>query len=372
MDYRTLWWEAGALILTDQRRLPDEYVALHCATPAAVAAAIRDMVVRGAPAIGCTGAYGLALSAAAHAGEGLAAQRAALAQDAILLRASRPTAVNLGWALDRLLALARAYAGPSPHELAARLLAAAHTLSAAEEAHCRAMGAHGAPLIPTGSQVLTHCNTGVLATSGYGTALGVVRTAYAQGRITSVLVGETRPRLQGARLTAWELQQLGIPCTLIVDNMAASFMRRGAVGAVLVGADRIAANGDTANKIGTYGLAVLARAHNIPFFVVAPTSTVDLALPDGEGIPIEERAAEEVTHLAGQRLAPAGVCVANPAFDVTPAALITAIVTEQGVITPPFEPGLRAAVAAGPAPGEVAGLATSSDPGASRAILEHV
>ncbi|HMA33920.1 MAG TPA: S-methyl-5-thioribose-1-phosphate isomerase [Chloroflexia bacterium] len=345
---KTLWWNAGALELIDQRRLPRECVTLRCTTAAEVAAAIQEMAVRGAPAIGCAAAFGLALSARQHAAAGLIAQRAALAQDAARLRATRPTAVNLAWALDRQLALATTYPGADAHALAGQLLAAAETIAADDEAACRAMGAHGAALLAPGSRVLTHCNAGSLATAAYGTALGVVRTAYAQGRVRHVLVDETRPRLQGARLTAWELQQAGIPCTLIADNMAATFMRQGAVDAVLVGADRIAANGDTANKIGTYGLAVLARAHAIPLYVVAPASTVDLALPDGTAIPIEERAAAELTHLGGEQLAPAGIAVANPAFDVTPWALITAIVTEHGVIDPPFAAGLRATVAASP------------------------
>ncbi|HUS17564.1 MAG TPA: S-methyl-5-thioribose-1-phosphate isomerase [Chloroflexia bacterium] len=341
---RTLWWRDGALELIDQRRLPTATVTLCCASPVAVADAIRDMAVRGAPAIGCAAAYGLALSAAGHVGDGVDAQRRALAADAALLRATRPTAVNLAWALDRQLALARDYRGTDAAELAALLLDEAESIATADEAACRAMGAHGAMLVPEGGKVLTHCNAGSLATAAYGTALGVLRTAFAQGRLAHVLVDETRPRLQGSRLTAWELQQAGIPCTLIADNMAATFMRRGQVDAVFVGADRIAANGDTANKIGTYGVAVLARAHGIPFYVVAPASTVDLDLADGETIPIEERAAAEMTHLGGEQLAPDGVTVANPAFDVTPHALITAIVTEHGVIYPPFSPGLRAAV----------------------------
>ncbi len=347
---KTLWWEDGALWLVDQRCLPDAYEPLPCRTPAVVAEAIRDMAVRGAPAIGCAAAYGLALSAALHTADGAAAQRAALQADAALLRATRPTAVNLAWALDRQLACANSCAAADPAVLAERLRAEADAIAAEDEAACRAMGAHGAALLGPGARVLTHCNAGSLATVSYGTALGVVRAAHAQGRLAHVWVDETRPRLQGARLTAWELQQAGIPCTVIADNMAASFMRRGLIDAVIVGADRIAANGDTANKIGTYGLAVLARAHGLPFYVVAPTSTVDLALPDGSAIPIEERAAEEMTHLGGRGLTPAGVPVANPAFDVTPQDLISAIVTEQGVLRAPFAPGLHEAVAAAPGP----------------------
>jgi methylthioribose-1-phosphate isomerase len=368
---RTLWWEEGALVLIDQRQLPGAYVTLRCTTPQEVAEAIRDMAVRGAPAIGCAAAYGLALSAARHSAAGLTAQRAALQADADLLRATRPTAVNLAWALDRQLALARAYRGPDPSQLAAHLLAEAEQIVDDDEAACRAMGAHGAGLIPQGGRVLTHCNAGSLATAAYGTALGVVRAAWEQGRLAHVLVDETRPRLQGARLTAWELQQAGIPCTLIADNMAAGFMRKGAVNAVLVGADRIAANGDTANKIGTYGVAVLARAHNIPFYVVAPVSTVDLQLADGDAIPIEERAAEEMTHLGGEQLAPAGVAVANPAFDVTPHELITAIVTEHGVLYPPFAAGLRAAVAGVPIHNDSIGAVALTSAGPDRSHLEY-
>ena len=345
---RTLWWDGDALMLVDQRRLPTEYAPLRCATPDDVAVAIRDMAVRGAPAIGCAAAYGMALSAARAAGAGPVAQQAALQADAALLRATRPTAVNLAWAVDRQLRVAQQAAGAAPSEVARLLLAEADAITADDEAACRAMGAHGAALLPPGARALTHCNAGSLATAAYGTALGVARAAFEQGKLRHVLVDETRPRLQGARLTAWELRQAGIPCTLIADNMAAVFMRRGEVDVVLVGADRIAANGDTANKIGTYGLAVLARAHGIPFYVVAPASTLDLSIADGEAIPIEERAAEEVTRLGGERLAPEGVAVANPAFDVTPHALITAIVTEHGVIEPPFAPGLRNAVAARP------------------------
>ena len=371
---KTLWWEEGRLRLIDQRCLPVEYRVLDCTTPGEVATAIRDMAVRGAPAIGCAAAYGLALSAARAAGAGWDAQDRALARAATELRATRPTAVNLGWALDRQLACAAAYRGGSAADRADALLAEAHAIAAEDEAACRRMGAHGAALLAPGSRVLTHCNAGSLATVSYGTALGVVRAAFAQGRLAHVLVDETRPRLQGARLTAWELQQAGIPCTLIADNMAASFMRRGAVDAVLVGADRIAANGDTANKIGTYGLAVLAQAHGLPFYVVAPVSTIDLRLADGEAIPIEERAADEVTHLGGQQLAPTGVAVANPAFDVTPYRWITAIVTEQGIIAPPFAAGLAAAVsAARPAAEPLSGRPRWSAPipGPGRAQLEH-
>jgi len=256
--------------------------------------------------------------------------------------------VNLGWAVDRMLAAfdEAASAGAGPDAARAAVLEAAQALADADVAACRAMGAHGAALLPERATVIHHCNTGALATVDYGTALGVVRAAHEGGRRIRVLVDETRPRLQGARLTAWELGRLGIEHALIVDGAAGWHLQQGGVDAVLVGADRVAANGDVANKIGTYALAVLAAHHGVPFYVVAPTSTVDLAAPDGRAIPIEERPAEEVTVVDGVRVAPEGVAVANPAFDVTPAALVTAIVTERGVVRAPFRPGLAAAVAA--------------------------
>jgi methylthioribose-1-phosphate isomerase len=339
------WWEDGALLLLDQRRLPHEIANVRCATAGEVAEAIRNMTVRGAPAIGCVAAYGVALSAHTHQAAGAAEQRAAIVADSARLRATRPTAVNLGWALDRQAAVVAAHPAAPPADLATRLLAEAEAIAAENEAVCRQMSEHGAALVPPAGRVLTHCNAGRLATGAtYGTAVGVIRAAWEAGRLAHVYVDETRPRLQGAQLTAWELQQAGIPATLIADNMAASIMRQGRIDAVFVGADRIAANGDTANKIGTYSVAVLARAHGIPFYVVAPTSTVDLDSPDGAAIPIEERAAEEMTHLAGHRVAPAGVTVANPAFDVTPHEWITAIITEHGILYPPFDEGLQRAV----------------------------
>jgi methylthioribose-1-phosphate isomerase len=335
---RTLWWEAGAIHLIDQRLLPGSTVFVRCTTLAEVVHAIRSMQVRGAPAIGCTAAYGMALvgvsSAAPDADllEELAAAKRAL-------DGARPTAVNLAWATARMLG--RAHELAPGGDLRRGLLDEAHAILAEDLAMCHAIGRHGAALIPSGGRVLTHCNAGGLATAGYGTALAPIRTAHAQGRPLHVLVDETRPFLQGARLTAWELQQAGIPLTLITDSMAGYFMRRGEVDCVLVGADRIVANGDVANKIGTYGLAVLARAHGIPFYVAAPSSTIDMALADGDAIPIEQRDPAEVTTLAGQQLAPEGVAAAHPAFDVTPHELVTAIITERGVIEPPFREGLR-------------------------------
>jgi methylthioribose-1-phosphate isomerase len=359
-ELRTVWWEAGAVCLIDQLRLPHEQVTVRCTDLTAVAAAIKTMVVRGAPAIGCTAAYGMALVAvqsAELAGSDVDPRRVLddLAQAKATLDVQRPTAVNLAWATERVLAVARGWveahglgtgAGPAARVLAERVLAEAHAILAEDLAMCHAIGDYGAPLIPTRGRVLTHCNAGGLATAGYGTALAPIRTAFGQGRAIHVLVDETRPFLQGARLTAWELREAGIPLTLITDNMAGYMMQRGEVDCIIVGADRIVANGDVANKIGTYSLAVLARAHGIPFYVAAPSSTVDLTMASGEQIPIEERSSDEVTHLGGQLIAPAGVAAAHPAFDMTPHTLITAIITERGVIYPPFVDGLRAAIVA--------------------------
>lgn len=329
--------QRGVLSLLDQRALPEREEWIECRTVDEVARAIRDMVVRGAPAIGIAAAYGMAL--AARAGESM--ERAAE-----LLRATRPTAVNLFWAVEQMLK-------PPPKNIPHGGLTApefrARSLHTIDVLMCLKIGEHGAPLLPTGG-VLTHCNAGALATGGYGTALGVVRTAHKQKRGIHVFADETRPFLQGARLTAWELHKSGIDVTLITDNMAAHMMQRGEIQSVIVGADRIAANGDTANKIGTYGLALLARAHDLPFFVAAPLSTVDLKTPRGRDIPIEERDAREVTHVGERRLAPPGIKVRNPAFDVTPAGLITAIVTNAGVARAPYEESLAALARTFPMP----------------------
>lgn len=343
-ELRTVWWESGAVCLIDQRRLPHAQETVRCSELAAVAWAINAMVVRGAPAIGCTAAYGLALAAELSAAGTPDELLAELEQAKATLDAQRPTAVNLAWATGRVLTQARVAAVHGVASIRAAVLAEAHAILAEDLAMCHAIGEHGAALIPSRGHILTHCNAGGLATAGYGTALAPIRTAFTQGRAVHVFVDETRPFLQGARLTAWELQQAGIPLTLITDNMAGYMMRRGAIDCVIVGADRIVANGDTANKIGTYSLAVLARAHSLPFYVAAPSSTIDLQLAHGDQIPIEERSAAEVTHLGGQLIAPAGVHAAHPAFDVTPNELITAIITERGVIYPPFSQGLRAAV----------------------------
>ncbi len=329
----------GALRLIDQRRLPRELAFLDCRTVAAVADAIRELAVRGAPAIGAAAAYGVAIGALAG---GLAAAEAA----GLELRATRPTAVNLAWAIDRTLAAARS-AAPEPGAavepgaagaVGAAALGCAHDIAAADVASNQAMGSHGVALIPHGARILTHCNAGHLATVGYGTAIGVIRAAWEAGREPTVWVDETRPVLQGARLTAWELQRLGIPATLVADVMAGSLMASGHVDLVIVGADRIAANGDVANKIGTYSVAVLAQHHGIPFYVAAPSSTIDAATATGADIVIEERDPAEVTRFGGTVIAPLGMPALNRAFDVTPAALVTAIVTEHGVHRPPYHP----------------------------------
>lgn len=322
MPFSPQRWQDGALVMLDQRLLPNEEVWLTLRTADEVAAAIRDMAVRGAPAIGVSAAYGMAL--AAQAGEDL--ERA----DAVL-RASRPTAVNLFWALDRIAAL--------PDKSPDRVLSEAQAIEREDVAMNEAIGRHGADLVPQGARVLTICNTGSLATAGHGTALGIIRSAFAGGRLSFVYSCETRPRQQGLRLTAWELMRDGIPFASIADGAAGSLMRAGKVDLVVAGADRIAANGDSANKIGTYSLAVLARHHGIPFVIAAPSSTLDPTLPNGDAIPIEERSADELTHFEGVAVAPAGCPVFNPAFDVTPADLIEAIVTEKGVFRPPYRFG---------------------------------
>jgi methylthioribose-1-phosphate isomerase len=332
-ERRTVWWDAGQVCMIDQTRLPDELIILRLETEEAVAEAIRSMRVRGAPAIGVTAALGLALAARRAQDEHAATFERRLQDAAELLRETRPTAVNLFWAIERLLRVAREES--DSRRCAGRLEAEARAMVEEDIAINRAIGRHGAELLPPAGGVLTHCNTGSLATVAYGTALGVVRAAVESGKSIHVFVDETRPRLQGMKLTAWELQQDGIPATLITDSMAGWVMSQGRVQAAIVGADRIAANGDTANKIGTYSLAVLARAHQAPFYVAAPISTIDLTLNDGSAIPIEERDSREVTHVGEVSLAPAGFAVYNPAFDVTPASLITAIITERGVAQPP-------------------------------------
>jgi methylthioribose-1-phosphate isomerase len=358
---RTLEFDAGqrALVLIDQTRLPHATVLVACRTPDDIARAIKTMQVRGAPAIGVAAAYGIALAAQAHGSADPREFIDHLERVAGELALTRPTAVNLQWALDRMLTCARASA--ETHGVARardELLSLAHDMADEDVATNRRMGAFGLDLVPNGANVLTHCNTGALATVDYGTALGVVRTAHEAGRTIHVYVDETRPFLQGSRLTAWELMQLGVPMTLITDSMAGHFMSRGKVDLVIVGADRIAANGDVANKIGTYALAVLARENGIPFYVAAPTSTVDLSLSSGAEIPIEERSPREVSDIAGAHIAPDGVNAAHPAFDVTPARLVTAIITEQGVLRPPYPASLAATVRGASVPPVPAGRAT--------------
>jgi len=324
MSFRTLWFEDGALHLLDQRRLPARADIVTVRSARETAAAIRDMVIRGAPAIGCAAAYGMAL--ASRSGEDFQEARQALLD-------SRPTAVNLRWAVERLSLV-------EPRTFEA-LKAEADRVLAEDLAACRAIGRNGAELVPDGKGILTHCNAGGLATSGYGTALGVVRAALDSGKRCVVFADETRPWLQGARLTAWELLQDGIPVTLLPDVAAASLLASGRIGCVVVGADRIARNGDTANKVGTLPLALAAQAASVPFFVAAPTSTIDPRARSGSDIPIEQRSAAEVTHLGGSRIAAEGVEVFNPAFDVTPARYISAIITERGVARAPFERSLH-------------------------------
>lgn len=331
-----LQWQNGALVLLDQTQLPGQVKYITCRDPESVADAIKSLQVRGAPLIGAAAAFGLVLGAKRLVAQETLPSPVKLREIAATLLTTRPTAVNLRWALERMLAAGERCAGSSPTAIITTLEAEALAIAREDVQQNQRIGAFGASLIKPGSAVLTHCNAGALATMAYGTALGVIRAAWQRGLLHRVFVDETRPLLQGARLTAWELTRDGIPVTLIVDNMAGWVMRQHLVQAVIVGADRIAANGDTANKIGTYSLALLARAHGLPFYVAAPRSTFDITLSGGTDIPIEERSPTEITHFAGIMVAPADVTVYNPAFDVTPAALITAIITECGVLTPPY------------------------------------
>ncbi len=342
MTFKTIDWLDDRVLILDQTLLPREEVYLACRTHEEVADCIRRLAVRGAPAIGVAVAMGLALGAR-MLNEKL--ERPALDPElekiAAELASTRPTAVNLFWALNRMARIWRDHPNCPAPEVKRLLLEEALRMREEDIAANRAMGAHGAALIPDGARILTHCNAGALATAGYGTALGVVRAAHEAGKKVSVLADETRPLLQGARLSAWELARDGIPVAVITDSMAAFYMARGEVDLVIVGADRIAANGDTANKIGTYGLAIIAREHNLPFYVAAPSSTFDPGIADGRSIPIEERAQEEVTVIGGGRMVREGIPARNPAFDVTPARYITAIITEKGVIRPPFDDTIR-------------------------------
>lgn len=339
----TLTWTTDGVRFLDQTKLPLEETYVLATTYEDVAEIIVTMVVRGAPAIGVSAAYGVALGALRSNAESVECFAPEFEKICARLAGTRPTAVNLFWAIDRMKALfaTLAESGKALEEIKARLLAEAHAMYEEDIAACKTMGAFGGELLPAEGGVLTHCNAGALATCGYGTALGVIRAAVEQGKQIHVYADETRPFLQGARLTAWELMADGIATTVICDNMAASLMRAGKIKAVVVGADRIAANGDVANKIGTYNVAILAREHGIPFYVAAPWSTIDLATATGEAIPIEERPQREVTHHAGTQLTPHGVGICNPAFDVTPAKYVTAIVTERGVLRAPYSEALR-------------------------------
>jgi methylthioribose-1-phosphate isomerase len=339
----TLTWSDEGVRFLDQTRLPLEETYVLASTYEQVADVIVTMVVRGAPAIGVSAAYGVALGARKSQAATPEEFAPELERICARLASTRPTAVNLFWALDRMKVLFGNLreSRVTMDEMRRRLLAEAHAMYDEDIAACKAMGAFGGQLLPEEGGVLTHCNAGALATCGYGTALGVIRAAVEQGKSIHVYADETRPFLQGARLTAWELMADGIPTTVICDNMAASLMRAGRIKAVVVGADRIAANGDTANKIGTYSVAILAKEHGIPFYVAAPWSTIDMATPTGDSIPIEERPAVEVTHHGGKQLTPNGVDICNPAFDVTPARLVTAIVTERGVLRAPYSASLK-------------------------------
>ena len=341
--FNVIEWSGDTVTLLDQRRLPVHEAYVPCSTWIEVADAIREMVVRGAPAIGITAAYGVVLGARSVAASGATPNYETLEPVFDGLATTRPTAVNLFWALDRMRRCLDE-AAASGSAVAPALDAEARRIHQEDRQMCAAMGAHGAALLPESATVLTHCNTGALATGGDGTALAVIRHAHRSGQLNLVYADETRPFLQGSRLTAWELARDEIPVRVITDNMAADFMRRGSIDAVLVGTDRITANGDVANKIGTYGLAVLCRAHGIPFYVVGPTSTIDLETQTGDEIDIERRPDREVTHVGDTQIVPTGVPVENPAFDVTPAELVTAIITEHGVVRNPFTDGLSAHV----------------------------
>lgn len=343
---KTMEWHPGRLSLIDQRKLPLEQEFVVCRSYTEVARAIKEMVVRGAPAIGAAAAYGvvLGLYEFVAAGRDQAELPSYFEQVQTTLAATRPTAVNLFWALDRMRQVYEANQDLSLPELRQRLEAEAEAIAAEDVATNRKIGEYGAQLVPLGAGILTHCNAGALATVDYGTALAVVRFAHAEGKGIRVYADETRPFLQGARLTAWELQQDNIPVTLITDNMAAYVMGQGLIDFVVVGADRIAANGDTANKIGTYGVAILAKEHGIPFYIAAPRSTIDAKLQSGAEIPIEERHHSEVTHLFGHPVAPQDITVINPAFDVTPHTYITGIITEVGVLKPPYTESIARAL----------------------------
>jgi methylthioribose-1-phosphate isomerase len=339
----TIEWQDDAVVMVDQRKLPGKEIYLRCKTANEVAKAIKTMVIRGAPAIGVSAAMGLALGVKKSTATGTKQLLTEFLRSCDVMAATRPTAVNLFWAIERMKQrfAALAQAGASVADIKTALVAEANLIHDEDVASCKALGGFGATLVPQDATILTHCNAGALATAGYGTALGVIRGAVDAGKTVRVLADETRPFLQGARLTAWELVKDHIDTTVITDNMAGALMRQGLIDLVVVGADRIAANGDTANKIGTYSVAVLAKENGVPFYVAAPLSTIDLETANGEGIPIEERPAREVTHVGTSQVTPAGAKIRNPAFDVTPARYITAIVTEKGIARPDYATSLR-------------------------------
>jgi methylthioribose-1-phosphate isomerase len=341
----TIAREHDVVVMIDQRKLPTQEIYVRCRTAAEVARAIRTMVIRGAPAIGVAAAMGIALGMRRSKSTGTQKFAAEFFKICELMASTRPTAVNLFWAIERMKRslAAGAQAGESVDQIKDRLDGEAQAIHDEDLASCRAMGVFGAGVVPDEARILTHCNAGALATAGYGTALGVIRGAVEAGKRVTVLADETRPFLQGARLTAWELARDGIETTVITDSMAGAMMQQGRVDIVVVGADRIAANGDTANKIGTYSVAVLAGEHGIPFYVAAPLSTIDLSTPDGRHIPIEERSAREVTHLGGSQITPDGARIRNPAFDVTPHRFITGIITERGILRAPYTESLKRA-----------------------------
>jgi methylthioribose-1-phosphate isomerase len=338
----TLEWTDHGVVFIDQTKLPIDEIYVTCTTYQQVADAIRNMIVRGAPAIGVAAAMGIALGIKHSNAETATDLKKDLDQICETIRETRPTAVNLFWAIRRMQDKFDTLRARPISQIRQALVEEAQRMHAEDIAANKAMGRHGATLLPATGGILTHCNAGALATAGYGTALGVIRAAVEQGKKIHVYADETRPFLQGSRLTAWELLKDGIPTTVISDNMAGSMMKQGKIEAIVVGADRIAANGDVANKIGTYSVAILAKEHNIPFYVAAPISTVDLETPDGSQIPIEQRNAKEVTHMAGKQVTPTGVGIENPAFDVTPARYVTAIITEKGVARAPYDQSLRA------------------------------
>jgi len=344
MSFRTIEWRDNKVVMIDQTRLPGEEVYNEYADFQSVAEAIRGMIIRGAPAIGVAAAMGIALGAREIIADTHESFFRQLDNVCNVMARTRPTAVNLFWAIERMKRVAEDHRDKDLNSIREILKAEAIRIEEEDLEICRAIGRNGAPLIKEGATILTHCNAGGLATAGYGTALGVIRAAHEAGKRIQVFADETRPWLQGARLTSWELMKDGIPVTLISDNMAGYFMRKGEIDVCVVGADRIAANGDTANKIGTYSVAVLAKENKIPFYVAAPVSTLDLSLKSGEDIPIEERHSREVTHLQGLPVAPEGVKVRNPAFDVTPARYIAGIITEKGVVRGDYEKELRALV----------------------------